>query len=57
MTYPSSVSLETPEADAVEQATEAAPGRFDSEDAEVTAGSDWNGNELDRIVELEDDYR
>ncbi|MEV6599129.1 hypothetical protein AB0M36_20065 [Actinoplanes sp. NPDC051346] len=57
MTYPNDASLETPEADAVEQATEAVPGRFDSEDTEVAAGGEWNGSEQDRIVELEDDYR
>ncbi|OJF11780.1 hypothetical protein EDD30_3889 [Couchioplanes caeruleus] len=63
MTYPSNEpDLETPEVDAAEQATEAAPGwldaeRDDTEVPRVTEASAWAASEENRIVELEDDYR
>ena len=63
MTYPDKdLDLETPEVDAAEQATEAAPGWLDDghEDVEAPRAievSEWDAQEQGRIVELEDDYR
>ncbi|MEV4640745.1 hypothetical protein AB0J80_25725 [Actinoplanes sp. NPDC049548] len=64
MTYSSNEhDLETPEVDAAEQATEAAPSWRDDDDrgeAGVPAAievSEWDAQEQNRIVELEDDYR
>jgi hypothetical protein len=63
MTYPENErDLETPEVDAAEQATEAAPGWLDDEAEEAEAPeaievSEWDRQEQNRIVELEDDYR
>ncbi|MDI6102870.1 hypothetical protein QLQ12_30055 [Actinoplanes sp. NEAU-A12] len=44
------IDLETPEADAAEQATTAVPGQDD-------AGENDDTPEQDRIVEYDDDYR
>ena len=63
MTYPEKdLDLETPEVDAAEQATEAAPGWLDDGTHEVEASraievSEWDAQEQAQIVELEDDYR
>lgn len=60
MTYPEKIDLETPEADAAEQATSArleadtdtGPGpALDDETPE------WDAQEQRRVVELEDEYR
>jgi hypothetical protein len=56
MTYPDNIDLETPEADAAEQATSA---RLE-EDAEPSLDAEapeWDAREQSRVVELEDDYR
>jgi hypothetical protein len=59
MTYPENIDLETPEADAAEQATSA---RLE-DDTEVTEPAlddetpEWDAQEQSRVVELEDDYR
>ena len=59
MTYPENLDLETPEADAAEQAATARP----EEDSEVTEpdlddeAPEWDAQEQRRIVEVEDDYR
>lgn len=63
MSYPSNEhDLETPEADAAEQATEADPGWHDEdrEAAEAPSAieaSEWDAQEQSRIVKMEDDYR
>jgi hypothetical protein len=49
MTYPDSLDLETPEADAVEQATSA---RLEDDTDDYSDVDD-----SDRVVELEDEYR
>jgi hypothetical protein len=58
MTYPDNLDLETPEADAAEQATSA---RLEESDVDERALADetpeWDGREQSRIVELEDEYR
>ena len=59
MTYPENLDLETPEADAAEQATSA---RLEEDDLEETASLDdetpeWDAREQHRVVDLEDDYR
>jgi hypothetical protein len=58
MTYPENIDLETPEADAAEQATSArleddtdTPATLDDETPE------WDAQEQSRVVELEDEYR
>jgi hypothetical protein len=58
MTYPENIDLETPEADAAEQATSASL----EEGADTTTALDdetpeWDAQEQGRVVELEDDYR
>ncbi len=60
MTYPENIDLETPEADAAEQATSA---RLE-EDADTGRGTalddetpEWDAQEQSRVVELEDEYR
>lgn len=50
MTYPENIDLETPEADAAEQAASARP----EDDVDETEPS---ADDQDRIVALEDDYR
>ncbi|WP_169789805.1 hypothetical protein [Actinoplanes subtropicus] len=58
MTYPDEIDLETPEADAAEQATSA---RLEEDTDTPTALDDetpeWDAQEQHRVVELEDDYR
>jgi len=59
MTYPENIDLETPEADAAEQATSA---RLEEDtDTGATALDDetpeWEAQEQSRVVEMEDDYR
>lgn len=59
MTYPDDINLETPEADAAEQATTA---RLEEGDGEAGTALDdeipeWDAREQQRVVELEDDYR
>ena len=60
MTYPENIDLETPEADAAEQATSARleeetdTGPSTSLDDEAP---EWDAQEQRRVVELEDDYR
>jgi hypothetical protein len=62
MTYPENIDLETPEADAAEQAT----GAGLEEDTDTDAGTptalddetpEWDAQEQSRVVELEDEYR
>ena len=58
MTYPENIDLETPEADAAEQATSA---RLE-EDTDTSPALDdetpeWDAREQSRVVELEDEYR
>lgn len=59
MSYPGSDDVETPEADAVEQATSAQPD--DDGDADIRTDRGVEAPEWDadgeRIVALEDDYR
>jgi hypothetical protein len=64
MTYPENIDLETPEADAAEQATSARlEDDTDTEpDADTMAALDdetpeWDAREQSRVVELEDEYR
>ncbi|MFI5893382.1 hypothetical protein ACIA5D_25070 [Actinoplanes sp. NPDC051513] len=59
MTYPDDIDMETPEADAAEQATTA---RLEEDDSEPTTTLDdeipeWDAQEQHRVVDLEDDYR
>jgi hypothetical protein len=58
MTYPENIDLETPEADAAEQATSA---RLEEDTDTGTALADetpeWDAQEQSRVVDLEDDYR
>jgi hypothetical protein len=60
MTYPDNIDLETPEADAAEQAASA---RFDEDNDQAEPSSDveapeWDAREQSRVVDLEDDgYR
>ena len=59
MTYPDDLDLETPEADAAEQATSA---RLEDGDGDTGTTLDveapeWDAQEQRRVVELEDDYR
>jgi hypothetical protein len=59
MTYPERIDLETPEADAAEQAFSA---RLDDEDDRIERSRDveapeWDASEQSRIVDLDDDYR
>jgi hypothetical protein len=60
MTYPESIELEIPEADAAEQATSA---RLEDDSTEQTQRSlddeapEWDAREQHRVVELDDDYR
>ena len=60
MTYPEKIDLETPEADAAEQATSArleedtdTGGRTPLDDE----APEWDAQEQSRVVELEDEYR
>ena len=54
--------LETPEADATEQAATVVPGWPDEEPAEAPARThdieapDWDADEQRRVVEFDDDY-
>ena len=60
MTYPDHIDLETPEADAAEQATSARLEDGGVDDAESPLDAEvpeWDAREQRRIVELEDDYR
>ena len=60
MTYPENIDLETPEADAAEQAFSTRPdGDSDQiERSRDVEAPDWDANEQNRIVDLEDDdYR
>ena len=59
MTYPEHIDLETPEADAAEQATSA---RIEEDlDAIEPTGDDetpeWDAQEQSRIVDMDDEYR
>lgn len=64
MTNPVQVDLETPEADAAEQATPV-PGWSDADsddrtpttEATLPTVNDWEAREQDRFVEFDDDYR
>jgi hypothetical protein len=60
MTYPEKIDLETPEADAAEQAT-SAHLEADTDTGTSTSLDDetpeWDAQEQRRVVELEDDYR
>jgi hypothetical protein len=54
------IDLETPEADAAEQAVVAVPGWPDDEGDDVRPVSDaneWDAQEQSRVVEFDDDYR
>ena len=59
MTYPEKIDLETPEADAAEQATSAR--LEENERLEPSHGDgvpEWDASEQSRVVDLEDDdYR
>jgi hypothetical protein len=65
MTYPESIDLETPEADAAEQATSAHLEEDTDTDTDGGASTalddetpEWDAQEQRRVVELEDDeYR
>jgi hypothetical protein len=64
MTYPENeVDLETPEVDAAEQATIADPSQVDDDAEQQPAApvsldaSDWDAQEQQRVVPLEDEYR
>jgi hypothetical protein len=62
MTYPENIDLETPEADAAEQATSARLEDDTDTDVDTTAALDdetpeWDAHEQSRVVELEDEYR
>jgi hypothetical protein len=62
MTYPERIDLETPEADAAEQATSARLEEdTDTGDGASTSLDDeapeWDAQEQRRVVELEDEYR
>jgi len=60
MTHPmAELDLETPEVDAAEQAVVAVPGwSEDSTDEQrPTEAGEWDGQEQNRIVEFDDDYR
>ena len=64
MTYPEKIGLETPEADAAEQATSARPEEGDGEEGDGEAGTtlddevpEWDAREQQQVVELEDEYR
>ncbi len=60
MTYPENFDLETPEADAAEQATSARLEDdidTDTEPALDDETPEWDAQEQRRIVELEDEYR
>ena len=60
MTYPEKIGLETPEADAAEQATSARLEE-DTDTGTMTSLDDeapeWDAQEQRRVVELEDEYR
>ena len=60
MTYPENIDLETPEADAAEQATSARLEE-DTDTGTMTSLDDeapeWDAQEQRRVVELEDEYR
>jgi hypothetical protein len=62
MTYPDNErDLETPEADAAEQATPADPGSLDDSEPEPASSSieapEWDALEQRRVVQLDDDDR
>ncbi|WP_203818207.1 hypothetical protein [Paractinoplanes ferrugineus] len=57
MTYPENINLETPEADAAEQAVSARLDQ-DTEPSLDVEAPEWDAREQSRTVELEDDdYR
>ncbi|WP_433299757.1 hypothetical protein ACQP2F_00740 [Actinoplanes sp. CA-030573] len=58
MTYPENLDLETPEADAAEQATTARLEE-NTDDTPLLDGEvpEWDAQEQHRVVELEDEYR
>jgi hypothetical protein len=62
MTYPDDErDLETPEADAAEQAAPADPGSADDTEPVPASSSievpEWDAQEQGRIVQIDDDYR
>ena len=62
MTYPDDIDLETPEADAAEQATSARLEDDTDTDVDTAAALDdetpeWDAQEQSQVVELDDDYR
>jgi hypothetical protein len=62
MTYPDDErDLETPEADAAEQAALADPGSADDTEPVPASSSievpEWDAQEQSRIVQIDDDYR
>jgi hypothetical protein len=59
MTYPEDLDLETPEADAAEQATSARPEDDDRDETAALTDEtpEWDAQEQRRVVDLEDDYR
>ncbi|GIE96308.1 hypothetical protein [Paractinoplanes rishiriensis] len=60
MTYPENIDLETPEADAAEQAASARLEDDGLEERSTTLADEtpvWDAQEQHRVVELDDDYR
>jgi hypothetical protein len=58
MTYPDNLGLETPEADAAEQAVSAGLEAGDVDERSLADETpEWDGQEQSRIVDLEDEYR
>lgn len=59
MTYPENLDLETPEADAAEQATAARLEEYADDRTPLLDGEtpEWDAQEQHRVVELEDEYR
>jgi hypothetical protein len=58
MTYPDHIDLETPEADAAEQAAGTLPGDDEVEETvDDIEAPEWDAREQHRTVELDDEYR
>jgi hypothetical protein len=60
MTYPENIDLETPEADAAEQAASARLEDDGLDEGSATLDDEtpaWDAQEQQRVVEFEDDYR
>jgi hypothetical protein len=57
MTQPDDLDIETPEADAAEQRTYAAPQEPDGTASRSIEAPEWDAEEQARVVPLDDDYR